>query len=325
MITHTESGTQPPTTTPPVDILDTFLDAVFPELDPDERLLLWASKKPSPAYPIDRAKFDRLNKGNDCACYFGTSTMHPDSSGDLRNRQSLFYSQYAVVVDDIGEGVGSKAPFSALPEGLRELAGFVIETSPGNHQLGYILEAPITDLAVARAFTSLFMAGAGGDTGGCLPNKLVRLPVGVNLKDKYINGTGTLFECRLVECSGKLVDCDTLLDCVNAGVTMADLVAGHAGKSRISTMGTTVHRDGVSYATLDGTVDRVLEWLNEKELIVSENAEWINIICPWAGDHESGDNTAGYSPAGYGELPDVRAFHCFHAHCNANRTPQFLD
>ena len=307
--------------------LENFLSVVFGEIPKDERGLFWASTKEAPGYPVEKTKFDRLMGGKgQRAAYFGTATMYPNDEGKLRNKQDLFAAQYVVVLDDIGTGLGAKVLEKELPAGLRERATYIIETSPDNYQWGFVLEDPIEHLALAKAFTKLFVTGAGADTGGCMPNKLVRLPCGYNLKEKYANGTG-LFACRLVELNpDRLCKPDDLLELVDAGVQLKDL--GNIDRlqaSRLIGRSTTAWRDSITMEGAGGVVDPVLEWLNKHNMVADESNEWITIRCPWADNHTSGDGTAGYKPVGYGVRQDLRAFHCFHDHCSGHKTGEFLN
>jgi len=154
------------------------------------------------------------------------------------------------------------------------------------------------------------------------------MPCGVNLKRKYAENDELWMVSGLSQIQDSNFNVFTpseLLEAVNAGVTWDDIKSGVA--SRIDprrTRGTTAWRDGVYRYNLQGVVDEVMEWINKKELIINENNEWLDIICPWASDHTDGPNLAGYKPLGYGDTPDRRGFHCFHDHCKDHRTTDFL-
>jgi hypothetical protein len=88
------------------------------------------------------------------------------------------------------DDVGTKVPLDRL-----ELEpSWLLETSPGNFQAGYLLDRPISDSKVVDALMKSVIAanlcdpGAGGPTA-----RLARLPVGVNGKHD------PAFQCRLAQ------------------------------------------------------------------------------------------------------------------------------
>lgn len=119
-------------------------------------------------------------------CYFSLATFRPDESGQYRRRKVQFVALYCIMLDD----VGTKVP----RERLELEPSWVIETSPGNFQAGYLLDTPITDAKVADALMKGIIAanlcdpGAGGPTA-----RLARLPVAINGKHT------PPFTCRLSE------------------------------------------------------------------------------------------------------------------------------
>ncbi len=311
--------------------VESFLDCIFAEMEEDEEIPFWASSKPFLGFPKDESTFlkslRRSKKPK--ACYFGTSTMFRDPEGSLYNRQSQFAGFYILVLDDIGMGSGSKIASNDLPPGLSELATYRIETSPNNEQWGFVLDRPIRDLEIAKAFLREMVQRSGADQGGCMPNKLVRMPLGVNLKEKYQVEGGDPFECQFLEFHPKRWSTpEELFSAVDVGFAFEDLKSNtndlRSSTSRKS--GTTAYRAKPVYqASLEGIVDPVLEWLNESNQIVTERGEWVDILCPWASEHsDKNATTAGYAPIGIGSEPDRRGFHCFHDSCKGNRTSEFL-
>ncbi len=311
-----------------------FMDNIFAGKGQDEHTLYWASASPIPGFPQSEEKFFRtaargkVNK----ACYFSTSTVVLDDEGKLYNRQKLFSRMYCVVLDDLGSGLGSKCKIEELPEVLQKEYSWRIETSPDNFQYGFLLDTPIDDLHDALSLIQILYGAGPWDSGGATSNKLVRLPCGINLKQKYANGD-ELFKIEpdnadelFTEEPFNTFTPDELLDAVRAGITWADIQAGNAEKlDPRRTQGTTPWREGVFHSNLEGVVDDALEWLNEQSLVVNEGDEWHDIICPWHKEHsDGGGNTAGYSPLGHGSKPERRAFHCFHDHCSDKHGTAFL-
>lgn len=119
-------------------------------------------------------------------CYFSLAAFRPDEAGQYRRRKAQFSVLYAIMLDD----VGTKVPL----ERLELEASWMIETSRGNFQAGYILAEPLTNAAEADRLMKAIIAANLCDPGASGPTaRLARLPVGVNGKHD------PAFQCRLVE------------------------------------------------------------------------------------------------------------------------------
>jgi len=107
--------------------------------------------------------------------FFSLAVFMPDDSGEYRRKKARFQAQYAVMLDD----VGSKIP----TERVTLPPSWVIETSPGNCQVGYLLREPLADGLVADRLMNAIIAAGLCDPGASGPRaRLARLPVGVNGK-----------------------------------------------------------------------------------------------------------------------------------------------
>jgi hypothetical protein len=309
-----------------IPLIEEFLDTVFhSDFTENEEVLAWSvSRHGKPVYPM--AEHDLLDSLNGSkvakALYFGTATAHRDANtGGLYNRQSLFERLHVIVLDDIG----TKAPASGLAEAMQDPT-YILETSPGNFQYGYVLDTPISDMASARALVTLMYEAGIADAGGKMPNKLVRLPEGINGKKDRDKCD---FVTRLVTMEGPRWTPQALLDALDTGATWAEIETSalEATKRRARMLGgTTPWAPFVpARASMSGIIDPVAEWLAEREEIISENGDWLTIKCPFAQNHTSGGETAGYKQLGMGEDPAQRAFHCFHDGCSDMKTREFLN
>lgn len=307
--------------------LDNFLDFVFgPKLDPDrEKIPLWATSRAAPGFPMLEEAWKRkaLRAPERFACFFGCSSLTLAEDGHIYSQQRYYAGLYVVVLDDVGTGPGSKITPFQVPPGLRARVSYRVATSPDNEQWGFVLAEPIRDLEHAKAFQKLIIQKSGADQGGCSPTKLVRLPFGVNLKAKYQIDGGPLFRCHLLEMLGHLWTPPEMLAAVDAGTTWAQLQAGTTVSRRA---GATAYRAKPAYqASFDGVVDPILDWLESEGKILNDyGGHWLDIACPWAAGHTTGQDSARYSPLGRGERPTERGFKCFHDSCTDNRTPDFL-
>ena len=125
--------------------------------------------------------------------YFGCSSFYPGDDGSFKARKAQFAACHFLMLDDIG----TKVPLDRL--GDFELS-WLIETSPGNYQGGILLDAPITDGAVAVRLLNAIIDAGLCDAGATGPlSRWARLPVAINGKPKYADKAGVPFRCRLVE------------------------------------------------------------------------------------------------------------------------------
>lgn len=125
--------------------------------------------------------------------YFNSSSFHADPSGEVHARKANFAACHAFMLDDIGTKI------DASVFGSFEFS-WVIETSPGNHQAGIILDPPVDDSSEASRFLDSLILARMCDPGSNGPSsRWARLPVGINGKSKYQSKTGNPFQCKLVE------------------------------------------------------------------------------------------------------------------------------
>jgi len=303
-------------------LIDSFLDVVFgaSPID-DEEILTWAVKPArAPGFPVtDSSLLKTLASSKKAkALYFGASTCHRDGEGSLRNRGALFTRLAVVVLDDIGTKVHkSLIPKAAVPT-------YILETSKGNYQYGYVLSEPVTNSAAADALIQIVYNAGLSDQGGKMATKIVRLPEGVNGKV----GDGQGFVTKLVNMDGPYWSPQDLLDALLVDAKWSDIEADALESlARLAP-----HRTGTTpwsgsaalMPNLDGVVDPVLEWLNSTDSVVSDNGEWVTIVCPWHPLHTSGNSLASYAPVGRGTMPEHRGFKCFHEHCSSQTTVDFL-
>lgn len=122
--------------------------------------------------------------------FFTISVFHPDPvDGRQRRRKVSFDRAYAVVIDDVD--LRGHAGTSAKVGADRVLLDptWVLETSPGNYQLGYALKGGDGRGGKVSALLDALVASGlcpdGTDPGMKGVTRYVRLPVGKNTKAKY--------------------------------------------------------------------------------------------------------------------------------------------
>ena len=101
---------------------------------------------------------------------------------------------------------------------------WMLETSPGNHQAGYLLREPLTDGLVADKLMNAIVAANLCDPGAKGPRaRLARLPVAVNGKH------APAFACRMLEWSPELrYSVEELVDGLQLEMTQAARPKRHA-------------------------------------------------------------------------------------------------
>ena len=119
-----------------------FLTAIF-----GEGASVWTTNfRGDPAEKWKDGKFRNLpnvhaKDEDNSNTYFCVSTFKVGAQKYRARRNDLFISMHVVTIDD----VGTKG--ESLDEITRRLEpSYVIETSPGNHQVGYILSEPCGDI-----------------------------------------------------------------------------------------------------------------------------------------------------------------------------------
>jgi hypothetical protein len=176
-----------------VDLND-FLLAIFGEVNPADEVVCLTDARPDPSSQrtIFPARPWRPGRSRiQGSTYYCISTVRPPSPGEkLQRTLSHVVKTYVVVLDDIG----TKIPLHVF-DGKAE-PHYVLETSPGNFQWGYFIEAADPDKAAALihalAIEKVFVAGLddagaevwGGftDKGAQGKNRVVRVPGSVNTK-----------------------------------------------------------------------------------------------------------------------------------------------
>lgn len=301
-----------------------FIEAVFHDMPENAHRLVYTARRRigSPLKSVDALDKWMGRTTAPRALYFSVASCYRDpDDGELHHRKALFAALHVVVLDD----VGTKVPLDDIPEALLD-PSYIIESSPGNYQYGYILTTPITDRDLAERLLGTVAAAGLTDAGGVSATKLVRLPDGVNGKDDPDKRT---FPVTMTHWSDKTFTPDELLE----GIGLED-DSGKVTWTRLNSekLDPLRKRHRTEYLPVqpiaqqaNGLIDDVLEWLYQNNMVLNDSGDgWVDIICPWASSHTDDNIEAGYMPLGRGDDPHVRAFHCFHDHCKEHDTVEFL-
>ena len=232
--------------------------------------------------------------------YFCPSLLVPGSRDRVIEN---FRSLHVIVIDD----VGTKIKLIEVVNLLRVQPTYIIETSPGNHQAGWKIEAE-TNLAWVKGMLTQLDRTLGGADNLTNPVAWRRLPVGFNTKQKWVDQLGPQgFRLRLRKgYPGPMIrglDWPSAIeDMIGEIIPLTTLDRG---------IGTGNRPDAALLAA-----DPVYRALEEAGFILGEkitsDKHWAATIkCPWIAGHGPTRPLTGaeYVPA----IPGQRGcFHCFH-------------
>lgn len=240
--------------------------------------------------------------------YFSLATFRPDESGRYRRQKALFVGLHAVMLDDIGTKVDA--------ERLTLSPSWLIETSPGNHQAGYLLREPLTDGALADRLMNAIVSAGLCDPGANGPRaRLARLPVAVNGKHTPPS------PCRMVQwLPDRRYSVDELVD----GLQLEMIKPGRPKRQRErAAQGRHVDGDPVLIPRPDENT--VLTSLRDRGLYKSPLGDGKHdITCPWVYEHTDGVDGG----SAYFEPEDnwpIGGFKCLHGHCSDRHIRDLLE
>lgn len=232
--------------------------------------------------------------------YFSLATFAPDSEGKYRRRKQQFVALPAIMLDDIGTKASSRSRLDALPP------SWLIETSPGNNQAGYLFAEPITDGGLADVIAKAMISEGLCDPGSSGPMaRYARLPVGINGKHT------PPFQCRLVEWHPERRYTPEQI------VTGLELTLPATKGSRPAAPVTpATWREGEDDVyTPRPSENPVITALKQRSLYKSLlGSGKHDITCPWVHEHTGGvdGGTAYFEPDG---RHAIGGFKCLHGHC----------
>jgi hypothetical protein len=307
----------------------TFLEALFVDALPGTYTIVCGF--PGDPHTVDRgAWFGRpWSPGSalpwwlerDRNAYLTVSEFEVDpNTGECRRRKDQFVSMHAVMVDDLGYGMGSKVDLSklALPPSV------LVETSPSNFQAYYFLTQDAesrTRSICERTVDAMVAAGLtvdGSDPGMKGVTRYGRLPCGINGKSKYVKALGRPFQVRCVEFEPAR---RYTLAQIRAAwkLTLAPAALAYVPRD--------VSPELVAQAT--NGFDALLALLKALGHYKGQQGVWHHVVCPWVDSH-------GWKDEARGEKDDTGTaiaapsqannyyggFRCWHGHCSGDTGPR---
>jgi RepB DNA-primase from phage plasmid len=298
-----------------------FIAAVFTDL-PDGASAAICSKPGNPdrdgwvAHRADRVIVDPDNNN-----YLGCSSFYLGDDGSFKARKAQFAACHFLMLDDLG----TKVPLDRLVD--FELS-WLIETSPGNYQGGIILDAPITDGALAVRLLNAVIDAGLCDAGATGPlSRWARLPVAINGKPKHADEGGVPFRCRLLQWRpDKRYSQQEIVDRLELELVPVGRPKKRAKPSASITSGD--HQAG------QDTDDVLLPKSADNPVVAALKARGLyktplgsgkhDMTCPWVHEHTDGLDTG----AAYFEPDDsfpIGGFCCQHSHRDRYRIRALLD
>ena len=162
-----------------------FLLEVFKNASPGETPWILSKAEINDGNWTGRALNGKVPEGRTVNNYTSISTYR-EEKGEYKRRKTNFAGTHVIVLDDVDLG------------SLKLHPSYVVETSPGKHQVGYLLDQPERNMAAI----DVLMAELARqnlipvDKSGNNSVRVVRLPFGANTK--YPGSP----ECKLVEWTG---------------------------------------------------------------------------------------------------------------------------
>ncbi len=240
--------------------------------------------------------------------YFSLAVFRPDEAGRFRRQKARFQSLFAVMLDDIGTKVAM--------ERLTLPPSWLLETSPGNHQAGYVLSVPLTDGSAADQLMNAIVDAGLCDPGANGPRaRLARLPVAVNGKH------APPFQCRMAEWSPELrYTVDELVD----GLQLEMALTGRPKRQK-TRPAQERPGDGDPVWIPRPEENAVLATLRVHGLYKAPLGDGKHdITCPWVKDHtgEVNGGTAYFEPD---DNWPIGGFKCLHGHCVGRHVRDLLN
>jgi len=236
--------------------------------------------------------------------YFTLGTFKPDGNGFYRRTKKNFVALYGIMLDDIGTKAAGRERLTIPPS-------YLIETSEGNYQAGYLFKDPVTDAATAERLIKAVIEAGLCDPGADGPlARYGRLPVAVNGRPD------PKFHCRLVEYRPNT---RYAVDELVHGLEL-DMTSGGRPRKK----DTAAIYDDETYVPRSES-NPVIEKIKSRDLYKRPLGEGKHeILCPWVSGHtgEVDGGTAYFEP---NEFYPIGGFKCFHSHCADRHMADLLE
>ena len=226
-------------------------------------------------------------------------TMNDKGTALKRGRANVVRMHF-LMLDDIGTKANEPPVQPTAKLVTSEVGG------ADNMQWDYALE-PVSDQPRYEALLEYCHEQGWGDGGAGGSYRICRIPGSANIKEGR-GGYKTVVTDWHPDRVWKLDDLAAQLGCTDLDQRVAMMASG---KKK-------VRSQSVTSTSPLANIDPLYDWLLANGHVVQDNAgDFVDVTCPWHGDHTSGGATAGYSPLGRGsgDWVQARGFRCLHEHC----------
>jgi hypothetical protein len=244
--------------------------------------------------------------------YFTPATFAPDSEGKYRRQKKQFVALHGIILDDVGTKACGLNRLDGLP------LSWLIETSPGNYQAGYIFAEPMTDGAYAESLLNAVISAGLCDPGADGPKaRYGRLPVAVNGKHD------PAFPCRLVKWNPELrYTPEQIIDGLELVISETK---AKGTRAKAVVRGTVVESDEDEVYSPRSEESQVITELKVNGLYKKPLGSGTHdITCPFVHEHtdEVDSGTAYFEPDA---AHPVGGFKCMHGHCAGRNIRTLVD
>lgn len=287
---------------------DTFLTAIFPNLaEPLRPFVLGFQGKPKDrkAWGGDAWRAGMTGTANDSHNWYFSLAVYQPADDGYHRREKDCAAVYGVMLDDLGTKALPLERLEACPP------SYVIESSPGNFQAGYLFTEPQTDLTAVKGLNQSMVEAGLCDPGAKSPaTRYGRLPAASNGK------CDPAFQCRLVQWHP------------DRRYTIEEIInrlelAPPTENRKTRTKSANRHVEDDVY-TPRADENEVITALKVRGLYKSPlGSGKHDITCPWVHEHtdQTDHGSAYFEPS---DLYPVGGFKCQHGHGDQHRIGALL-
>lgn len=296
-----------------------FMAAIFTDLKPDEQPFILGVVG---AIGKSRTDFSNgggwtknidIDVGTDRINYYFTLATYQLKNGEYSRTKDQFHRAFGVYFDDVGTKALPRERLDGCPP------SYVIETSNGNYQVGYLFDTPIEDLKQVESLIDAVVNANLSDSGAKGPaTRLGRLPNAIN--GKY----DPIFQCKLTYFHPEI---RYSIDEIYQGLGLAK--SAPVSHNLIRKTVTNQNANGSNASTriyspraLENSVVTALR--NQGLYIQTSGGGKHDITCPWVHEHTGriDSGTAYFEPT---EQFIYGGFNCMHGHCVDRKLHDFLN
>jgi hypothetical protein len=246
---------------------------------------------------------------NAYACISSSKKTPNPRTGTLRywRGEASFGHGLALMVDDVGNGKGSKGGLALdVVRGILEPTA-IVETSPSNFQCWYFFDQPCADMGLFKAFLVGFVAGVlvnkGGDTTIRDVSRYGRMPVGINnkrtnsgeLKYPVWDGDGRESPVRV-----RLVSADYSVRysmrhiAAKFGFQIVRPVHVRRSDSQLAEVDSDNFYNAIWLRMAVDILNKFQMGEGSNGAVVQNMSGKYRIVCPWGDEHSNGDSSGAY-------------------------------